>query len=41
VAQNPTVAEMPFMPHNAILNTDPDYVLDNQEILKLLSSINT
>jgi len=40
VVQNPTVAEMPFMPHNAILNTNPDFVLDNQEILKLLRSIN-
>lgn len=41
VVQNPTVAEMPFMPHNAILNTTPDFVLDNQEILELLRSINT
>lgn len=41
VVQNPTVAEMPFMPHNAILNTNPDFVLDNQEIQNLLSSINT
>ena len=41
VVQNPTVAEMPFMPHNAILNTSPDFVLDNQEILELLRSINT
>lgn len=41
VVQNPTVAEMPFMPHNAILNTTPDFVLDNQEILELLNSINT
>lgn len=40
VVQNPTVAEMSFMPHNAILNTNPDFVLDNQEILKLLRSIN-
>jgi len=40
VVQNPTVAEMPFMPHNAILNTTPDFVLDNQEILELLRSIN-
>ena len=40
VVQNPTVAEMPFMPHNAILNTNPDFVLDNQEILELLRSIN-
>ncbi|UTN02559.1 chemotaxis protein CheB [Flavobacterium bizetiae] len=39
--QNPTVAEMPFMPNNAILYTDPDFVLDNQEILQLLGAINT
>jgi two-component system chemotaxis response regulator CheB len=41
VVQNPTVAEMPFMPHNAILNTSPDFVLDNQQILEFISSINT
>lgn len=41
VVQSPTVAEMPFMPHNAILNTTPDFVLYNQEILKLLRAINT
>ena len=41
VVQNPTVAEMPFMPHNAILNTDPDLVLDNQEIFACISAINS
>jgi len=41
VVQNPTVAEMPFMPHNAILNTTPDFVLTNQEILRLLTLINS
>ena len=41
VVQNPTVAEMPFMPHNAILNTNPDFVLDNQQILEFISAINT
>jgi two-component system chemotaxis response regulator CheB len=41
VVQNPTVAEMPFMPHNAILNTSPDFVLNNQEILEFISAINT
>jgi len=41
VVQNPTVAEMPFMPHNAILNTSPDFVLDNQQILEFISAINT
>ncbi|MFH6995400.1 chemotaxis protein CheB [Flavobacterium sp. FlaQc-48] len=41
VVQNPTVAEMPFMPRNAILNTNPDFVLDNAEILAFISSINS
>lgn len=41
IVQNPTVAEMPFMPHNAILNTDPDLVLDNQEIFACISAINS
>lgn len=41
VVQNPTVAEMPFMPHNAILNTDTDFVLDNHEILEFISLINS
>ncbi|SHL28758.1 chemotaxis protein CheB [Flavobacterium chilense] len=41
VVQNPTAAEMPFMPHNAVLNAAPDFVLDNQEILEFISIINT
>lgn len=41
VVQNPLSADMPFMPNNAILFTKPDYVLDNEEILALLNSINT
>jgi two-component system chemotaxis response regulator CheB len=41
VVQNPLSADMPFMPHNAILNTNPDYVLENHEILKLIISINS
>ncbi len=41
VIQNPLSADMPFMPNNAILFTIPDYVLNNQEILELLNSINT
>ncbi|MCP2025557.1 two-component system chemotaxis response regulator CheB [Flavobacterium sp. HSC-32F16] len=41
VVQSPLAADMPFMPNNAILFTTPDYVLDNNEILQLLNSINT
>lgn len=41
VVQNPLSAEMPFMPNNAILHTTPDYILNNDEILELLNSINT
>ncbi len=41
VVQNPLSADMPFMPNNAILFTTPDYVLNNEEILALLNSINS
>lgn len=41
VVQNPLSADMPFMPNNAILFTTPDYVLNNDEILELLNTINT
>lgn len=40
VVQNPLSADMPFMPNNAILHTTPDYILNNEEILELLLSIN-
>ena len=39
--QNPLSADMPFMPNNAVLYSDPDFVLDNQEILEFLISINS
>ncbi|WP_029269790.1 chemotaxis protein CheB [Flavobacterium sp. KJJ] len=39
--QNPLSAEMPFMPNNAILYTDPDFILTNEEILQFLTSINS
>lgn len=41
VVQNPLAAEMPFMPNNAILYTEPHFVLHNHEILKLIISINS
>ena len=41
VIQNPLSADMPFMPNNAIVYTKPDLVLNNDEILELLNSINT
>lgn len=40
VVQNPLSADMPFMPNNAIVHTKPDLVLNNDEILELLNSIN-
>ncbi|WP_026729547.1 chemotaxis protein CheB [Flavobacterium denitrificans] len=40
VAQNPLSAEMPFMPNNAILYSNPDYILNIQEILHFIASIN-
>lgn len=39
--QDPETAEMPFMPNNALLNSDPDYILDIEKILKFLTSINS
>lgn len=41
VIQNPSSAEMSFMPNNAILNTTPDYIWNTEEILKFLISINS
>ncbi|MFH6996668.1 chemotaxis protein CheB [Flavobacterium sp. FlaQc-57] len=38
--QNPLSAEMPFMPNNAILHTNPDFILNKEEILHFISSIN-
>ena len=40
IVQKPATAEMPFMPNNAIQNTTPDFILDVEEMLLLLSSIN-
>ena len=40
VVQNPLSAEMSFMPNNAILHTNPDYILNTDEILEFLKEIN-
>lgn len=40
VVQNPLSAEMPFMPNNAILYTQPDFILNNEEILAFIDAIN-
>ena len=40
VVQNPTSADMPFMPNNAIKNMTPDYILTTEEILKFILLIN-
>ncbi|MCI9844832.1 chemotaxis protein CheB [Flavobacterium pectinovorum] len=39
IVQDPNSAEMPFMPNHAIQNTTPDYVLNIQEILQYILSI--
>lgn len=39
IVQDPESAEMPFMPNSAIRNTKPDFVLDIQEILEFILSI--
>jgi len=41
IIQNPSSAEMPFMPKNAIENTTPDYILNSKEILDFIISINS
>jgi two-component system chemotaxis response regulator CheB len=39
--QNPLSADMPFMPNNAILYNDPEYILNINEILRFIISINS
>lgn len=41
IVQDPESADMPFMPNNAIVNTTPDYILNTNEILKFIISINS
>lgn len=41
VIQKPETSKIPFMPQNAIQNTSPDYILDEIEILELISKINS
>lgn len=40
IVQKPSSADMPYMPQYAIQNTSPDYILDIDEILSLLTNIN-
>lgn len=39
IVQNPDSADMPFMPNHAIQNTVPDYILNVQQILQFILSI--
>ncbi|MBZ4044299.1 chemotaxis protein CheB [Flavobacterium hibisci] len=39
IIQNPDSADMPFMPNHAIQNTVPDYVLNVQQILQFILSV--
>lgn len=41
VVQVPETAQMPFMPMNALTNTNPHYVLDVMGILEFITHINT
>lgn len=41
IIQKPESSKIPFMPRNAILNTSPDYILDENEIFELISNINS
>lgn len=40
VVQKPEDSKMPFMPQHAIFNTSPDFILTEDEILKLIVTIN-
>lgn len=39
IVQNPLSADMPFMPNNAILHTNPDLILNTEEILEFLQEL--
>jgi two-component system chemotaxis response regulator CheB len=41
VIQNPESASVPFMPHHAISNLEPDAILNVREITALLSKLNS
>lgn len=41
IIQNPTSAEMAYMPKHAIKNMTPDYILSTPEILEFILTINT
>lgn len=41
IVQMPETAQMPFMPNNAMLNTNPHHVLDVEGILNFIMAINT
>jgi len=41
IVQKPETSKMSFMPQNAILNTSPDYILEEEEIFELISKINS
>jgi len=40
VVQMPETAQMPFMPNNAVINTDPHHVLDVNGILEFILNLN-
>ncbi|MGA9639005.1 chemotaxis protein CheB [Flavobacterium sp.] len=39
IIQNPKTAEIPYMPEFAILNSEPDYILTEEEIVLFLNSL--
>lgn len=41
IVQKPETADMPFMPHNAVVHTSPDFILSVSEILQLITRINS
>ena len=41
IIQDPENSKMPFMPKNALSNTSPDFILNENEILQFILSINS
>jgi len=41
IVQNPQTAEMPFMPNNAAEHADPDFILNVEELLEYIISIDS
>jgi len=41
IVQKPESSKIPFMPRNAVLNTSPDYILNDEELFELIAKVNS